>query len=614
MKEQEFQSMNLVVVGHVDHGKSTIVGRMLADTNSLPLGKLEQVREHCRRNSKPFEYAFLLDALKDEQAQGITIDAARCFFKTKKREYIIIDAPGHIEFLKNMVTGASRAEAALLVIDAKEGVQENSKRHGYLLSMLGIKQIAILINKMDLVDFNEQVYQSIMKEYSFFLEQLGITPEIFIPVSGFGGDNVVTKSSEMSWYAGNTVLEQLDDFRAVEIDLNQPFRMPVQDVYKFTSDGDDRRLVAGTIDTGQLNAGDEIVFYPSGKRTKVKTIELFNHDHCTSLAAGYACSLTMTDQIYIRRGEMAAKFNEKRPRTAKVIKANLFWLGRVPFQKNKKYYLKLGSAKVGVQVDAFLRIIDASTLDAVKKDLMEANEVAECVLRLDKTLAFDIASDIEATSRFVIVDDYEIAGGGIITEALKDDTSWIRDKIIRRNSKWESSNILSDKRATRYGQKPTLVLVTGSKETGKKRIAKELEQKLFNEGRFVYYIGMSNVLYGIDADIKIENSQENKNEQLRRVAETLHLMLDAGLIIIATVRDLTVSDMNIIEAIVNREDILLVQTAESSLSADKLEQNQLDVDLFVKQDDLESEKLIKAEMVKRKLIFSYNASVEKFRL
>ncbi len=191
------EDMNIVIVGHVDHGKSTLMGRLLADTDSLPEGKLEQVKETCRRNSKPFEYAFLLDALKDEQSQGITIDTARCFFKTEKRDYIILDAPGHIEFLKNMITGASRAEAALLMIDAKEGVQENSRRHAYMLSMLGIKQIAVVINKMDLVDYDEAVYERVKEEYIEFLKQISITPKFVLPVSSFAGENIVKKSDKM---------------------------------------------------------------------------------------------------------------------------------------------------------------------------------------------------------------------------------------------------------------------------------------------------------------------------------------------------------------------------------------------------------------------------------
>ena len=222
--------MNIVTVGHVDHGKSTVVGRLMADTGVLPEGKLEQIRENCRRNSKPFEYAFLLDALKNEQAQGITIDTARCFFKTEKRHYIIIDAPGHIEFLKNMVTGASRAEAALLVIDAARGIEENTRRHGYFLSMLGIRQVAVLVNKMDLVAYRQQVYDDIRTAYADFLHKIGITPASFIPVSGMQGDNIAGHSANMPWYDGLNVLEQLDRFQAVPEPEDRPLRLPVQGV------------------------------------------------------------------------------------------------------------------------------------------------------------------------------------------------------------------------------------------------------------------------------------------------------------------------------------------------------------------------------------------------
>lgn len=268
--------MNIVVVGHVDHGKSTVIGHLLADTDSLPKGKLDAIRESCKRNSKPFEYAFLLDALKNEQSQGITIDTCRCFFKTEKRRYIIIDAPGHIEFLKNMVTGASRAEAALMVIDASHGVEENTRRHGYYLSMLGIRQIAVLVNKMDLIGYDQNKYETICQEYTAFLKEIGIVPKTFIPVSARVGDNIAAPSAEMPWYQGMTVLQALDSFENIQPSHQLPFRMSVQGVYKFTAGGDSRRIIAGTVDSGVLHTGDEVVFYPSGKHTRVKDFEVFN--------------------------------------------------------------------------------------------------------------------------------------------------------------------------------------------------------------------------------------------------------------------------------------------------------------------------------------------------
>lgn len=223
------ERMHIVITGHVDHG-STVIGRLLADTGSLPDGKLALVRTTCERNAKPFEYAFLLDALKDEQAQGITIDAARVFFKTARRSYVIVDAPGHLEFLKNMVTGASRAEAALLVIDAREGIQENSRRHAFMLAMLGIRQIAVLVNKMDLVGYSRDVFQRLAAECHEFLGRIGVTPAWCIPVSGFLGDNLVARSATLPWYDGPTVLDALETFDNRPPLTSAPFRMPVQGI------------------------------------------------------------------------------------------------------------------------------------------------------------------------------------------------------------------------------------------------------------------------------------------------------------------------------------------------------------------------------------------------
>src|SRR3982751_1606913 len=232
--------MGIVIVGHVDHGKSTIIGRLLADTGSLPGGKLEQIKDLCARTAKPFEYAFLLDALKDERAQGITIDAARVFFRTPKRRYLILDAPGHVEFLKNMVTGAARAEAALLVLDAGEGIQENTRRHAYLLSMLGVRQIAVVVNKMDLVGSRQEDFDAFARDLGGFLGSIGLEPAAIIPVIGREGDNLANRSATMAWYTGPTVLEALDAFRSQGEAVDGPFRMPVQAVVKLTHRGGDR--------------------------------------------------------------------------------------------------------------------------------------------------------------------------------------------------------------------------------------------------------------------------------------------------------------------------------------------------------------------------------------
>ncbi len=409
------ERLSLVVVGHVDHGKSTIIGRLLADTGSLPDGKLEQIRELCARTARPFEYAFLLDALKDERAQGITIDSARVFFTSAKRTYVIIDAPGHIEFLKNMVSGAARAEAAFLVIDAREGIQENTRRHGYLMGMLGIRQVAVLINKMDLVAHDERVYQSLVREFGRFLGQVGVTPAGFIPVSGAQGDNLTRRSAAMSWYRGPTALEMLDDFRPEPSAVEKPFRMPVQDVYKFTAQGDDRRIIAGTVESGRLAVGDTVVFHPSGKRSRVRSIEAFNGSAPRHTTAGSATGFTLDEQIYVSRGQIAAREGEPAPKAASRIAVSLFWLGKRPLVTGRDYILKLGSARVRARLESVERVIDASDLELTEqKPRVDRHDVADCILRLKTPVALDLVDELAGTSRFVLVDDYEISGGGIV--------------------------------------------------------------------------------------------------------------------------------------------------------------------------------------------------------
>ena len=541
--------MNIVIVGHVDHGKSTVIGRLLADTHSLPDGKLEQVRADCELNSKPFEYAFLLDALKDEQAQGITIDAARVFFKSSLRPYLILDAPGHIEFLKNMITGAARAEAALLVIDAAEGVQENSRRHGYMVSMLGVHQLAVVVNKMDLVNWDEAVYDRIVAEYSAFLEQVGIRPSCFIPVSGRGGDNIADRSGNLPWYTGPTVLDALDAFRSEPAPVEQPFRMPVQDVYKFTKQGDDRRIVAGTIDSGTVRVGDDVIFYPSGKKSRIKSLEAFNRPVQSRAEAGFAVGFTLQEQIYITRGEVATLESEPRPQVTTRLRVSLFWLGREAMVKRKEYLLKLGTARVTARLEEVLRVMDASNLEtAQQRNAVQRHDVAECVLKLDRAIACDLAEDIPTTSRFVLVDDFEIRGGGIVREALPDRQTAVRDRVLLRKYKWEPSIIQPEQRAEKYNQKAALILVTGEHESDRKGVAKALEEKLFEDGKVVYFLGIGSVLYGVDADI--ERKPENRQEHMRRLAEVANLMLDAGIILVVAAAELTQDDLAVIKTAV----------------------------------------------------------------
>ena len=542
--------MNIVIGGHVDHGKSTVVGRLMADTGSLPEGKLEQVRAHCARNSRPFEYAFLLDALKDEQAQGITIDSARVFFKTALRDYILIDAPGHIEFLRNLVTGAARAEAALLVVDAAEGLQENSRRHGYMMSMLGIRRLAVLVNKMDLVGYDRDAFDRIATEYREFLGTLGVEPEAVVPVCARDGGNIAQRSREMPWYDGPTVLELVDTFPVEPPPTDQPFRMPVQDVYKFTSGGDDRRIVAGTVESGTASPGMELVFYPSGKRSRVKTIESFNREPPTSASAGEATGFTLTEQVYVARGEIATRSDELPPRVGTRIRASVFWLGRESMVPGREYGLRLGTTRTTAHLETLHRVIDASNLSAQEgKTCIARHDVAECTLRLARPIAFDRTEDLASTSRFVLVDGYEISGGGIVRDAMVDPHAAVHEGVLIRNAKWESSLITRERRASRYGQHPAMVLVTGADEAARKVAAKSLESLLFDEGRAVYYSGIGNVVYGVDADLG--RAKEDRQEHIRRLGEVANLMLDAGLILVATASELAEEEAALVRATIS---------------------------------------------------------------
>lgn len=549
------EQMNIVFTGHVDHGKSTVVGRLLSDTGSLPDGKLDQIRRDCERNSKPFEYAFLLDALKDEQSQGITIDAARVFFQSDKRDYIIIDAPGHIEFLKNMITGAARAEAAFLVIDAEEGIQENSRRHGYLLSMLGIRQVCVVVNKMDLVDYNQQVYNKIVRKFTRFLKSINLHDVEFVPVSGREGDNVYHRMDKMSWFKGDTVLELLDKFEKGESLEKLPMRMPVTDIYKFTNYDDNRRIIAGTVETGTLKQGDEIIFYPSGKKSKINTIESFNTEPLTQAVSGMATGFTMEEQIYLSRGALACRVDEMPPKVGNCLKVSLFWLGREALVPGKEYYFKTGTSKVRCQLTEISKVINASTLDSQSKmERVERHEVADCVFTLQKAIAFDLVMDLPQTSRFVLVDEYEIAGGGIIRDVDDHRQNEYSEKLIKRQLEWENGIVTELDRMQQYQQRPALILVTGELGGGKKEFAEQLEKKLFSLKKNVYYLGYRSLQYGLDSDLRdgrhYRRTQVLREEHIRRISEISHIMMDAGMFFIVKIDKLTYEERDLIQLLI----------------------------------------------------------------
>jgi bifunctional enzyme CysN/CysC len=562
-------AMNLVVVGHVDHGKSTLIGKILSDTGSLSSGKLEQVKAFCAANSRPFEYAFLLDALKDEQSQGITIDSARCFFKTKKRKYIIIDAPGHIEFLKNMITGAARAEAAVLVIDAHEGVQENSKRHGFMLSMLKIDQVVVVINKMDLVNYDQKAFNAIVSEYSKYLEKIGIKPIAYVPASAIKGENLIKSSPEMTWYKRSCLLDLIDSFEKEKSKEEQPFRFPVQDIYKFTQENDYRRILAGTVATGTIKIGEEVVFMPSRKHSKIKTIESFNCLPKNQIVAGSATGFTFDPQIYIQPGEVMCKMSEKENwiQRGTTFKANLFWLGKNPMVKRRTYKLKIATMRSDVFLNEVINIVNSSDLSKeINRNKIYRHDVAECILETTNPISFDLAQNIAHTGRFVIVDDYEISGGGIITENVQQDSrSAFLSKEFANQQKyrWNRSLIKQHDRQKILGHKQKLIIVTGEDNEKNLAVAHCLEKSLFKKSMQTYFLGFSSSSHD---DINIRDNIKDRSNHINQIARIAHHCMAAGLVVISLIPELEQEELEEIKRLNENNNIFVVKVEENLCS------------------------------------------------
>ncbi len=554
--------MRLVIVGHVDHGKSTLVGRLLSDTDSLPDGKVEFVQDICDQQGKEFEFAFLLDALEEEQEQGITIDTSQIFFKTEKRPYCIIDAPGHKEFLKNMVTGAASAEAALLLIDANEGVQEQSRRHGYILRLLGLTEVAVVVNKMDLVGYKQEVFDKIKDEYTQFLGSMEVKAKEFIPVSAKLGVNIAKSAKEeMSWYDGPTVLEMVDRFASKASQVNRPFRMPVQDVYKF----DLRRIIAGRVESGRVKVGDEIVFSPSNKRGTIQSIEAWNVPELPASAeADDSTGFTLTEQIFVERGEIASLVDES-PIVTTTFEANVFWMGKNRLEKGKTYYLKLTTQNVECEVAEFKRAIDASTLETLaNQDYINRNDVAELVLKTRQPVAFDLFGTVAETGRFVLVDEYDVCGGGIITHYTPmTDVDRLRDETRFRDSHWVQGNVTSEMRAYRNGHLPALILFTGKPGVGKAQLAQSLEEKLFHQNFQSYLLDGRNVQLSVAADLKPDQIRQT-HESVRRFGEVAKLFTDAGHVVISTSNIFNQEDHSSLDLLVAPNPVIEIQVTNDA--------------------------------------------------
>jgi len=509
----------LVVVGHVDHGKSTLIGRLLFDTQSVPDGKAERIEAACKAEGMEFEYAFLMDALLEEQAQNITMDTTRVPFRTPRRSFTIIDAPGHKEFLKNMITGAASADAAILLVDAQEGLKEQTKRHGFLLSLLGLKQVVVAVNKMDLVDYDPAVFHRIQAELTDFLGRLGVVPSHFVPIAAKFGHGMLKPSELMPWYRGPALLEALEQFRATPPVEGAPLRLLVQDIYRF----DARRIVAGLVEAGSVAVGDPIIFSPGGKRSRVKSIEVWPPADGTPapVAAGRAVAVTLEDELFVERGQVGAP-PEDRPYEARVFTARLFWLHAEPLKVGELVPLRLGTQQVEARLIGIQRTLDAVSLDSNSGPISEVkhHEVAEVRLRVRRPIAFDPGGRIPSLGRFVLMRGRRIAGGGVIDSVVLDDSATAESRLAAPAT-----------RAALLGHRGVVIWMTGLSGSGKSTVAQGLEKRLLNAGILTTILDGDILRTGLSKNLGF--TDDDRRENLRRAVELALHLADAGVVVIA---------------------------------------------------------------------------------
>jgi bifunctional enzyme CysN/CysC len=516
--------LRIVIVGHVDHGKSTLVGRLLHETGSLPEGKLEMLRAVSARRGMPFEWSFLLDALQTERDQGITIDTTQIRFRTPSRDVVLIDAPGHAEFLRNMITGASQADAALLIIDALEGVRDQTRRHGYLLQLLGVKQVAVVINKMDRVDFGAARFAEIRDEISAHLTGLGIAPQAVIPISARDGDGVAGRGARMPWYRGPTVVEALDALEGARALEQLALRLPVQAIYKF----DDRRIVAGRIESGSLNTGDEIVIMPAGKIARIRSVEAWPVTPVGGgQTAGRSVGITLDRELFLERGDVIAHVGNA-PRDTRRLRARIFWLHDKELTTGEQILVRLGTRECRAVVVAIEKAVDPGELSSIENRSIARNHVGEIDISLAQPVAADPYSNNPRTGRLVIEVGGRIAGGGLVLSVEAGQRAVPVDIVP------VESALRPDERSARYRHNGAVVWLTGLPAAGKSTLARALERRLFGKGGSPILLDGDTMRAGLNNDLGF--SPADRSENIRRLAEVAtHLARNGHIAIVAAV-------------------------------------------------------------------------------
>ncbi|WMC09235.1 sulfate adenylyltransferase subunit CysN [Oceanimonas pelagia] len=522
LKQHESKSLlRFITCGSVDDGKSTLIGRLLFESKMLfedQLAAMEADSKKYGTQGEDIDFALLADGLAAEREQGITIDVAYRFFSTDKRKFIVADTPGHEQYTRNMVTGASTADAAILMVDARKGILTQTRRHSYLMSLLGIRQVVVAINKMDLVNYSEDTFRKIKEDYAQFAEQLNLDNITYIPMSAFKGDNIVEPSANMPWYHGTTLMGYLE---TVEVDDTRmqraPFRLPVQWVNRPNLDF---RGFAGTIASGVVKPGDRIRVLPSGKESTVDRIVVHGGD-LPEAVAGQSVTLTLKDEIDISRGDVISTA-EAPVETADQFESTLVWMHEDPLLPGRPYLLKIGTKTVTASVTDIKYQVNVNTLEHVAAKKLDLNGIAVCNLSLDRAIAFDDYQSNKDTGGFILIDrlSNNTVAAGMLHFSLR----------RSQNIHMQHVDVNKEARALSKGQKPAVLWFTGLSGAGKSTIANLVEKKLHAQGNHTYLLDGDNVRHGLNKDLGFTDA--DRVENIRRVAEVSKLMVDAGLIVL----------------------------------------------------------------------------------
>ncbi|MEE3046018.1 MAG: sulfate adenylyltransferase subunit CysN [Pseudomonadota bacterium] len=547
LKAQEEKSLlRFITCGSVDDGKSTLIGRLLWDSKLIfedQLAALESDSRKVGTQGGEIDFALLLDGLQAEREQGITIDVAYRFFSTDKRKFIVADTPGHEQYTRNMATGASTADVAVILIDARKGILTQTRRHSFITSLLGIKHVVLAVNKMDLIDYDQSKFDEIVAAYNAFAAQLNYSSITAIPLSALRGDNMIEASANTPWYSGPTLLAHLEDIQVEQDAINKPFRLPVQWVNRPNLDF---RGFSGTVSSGRVKPGDEIVVTASGQTSKVKEIVTFD-GNLDEAIAGQAITLTLEDEIDISRGDVLAASDAK-PEFADQFEARIIWMHEDHLLPGRPYLIKMGAQVTSAQISDLKYKVNVNTLEHVAGKTLELNEVGIANISADKALAFDPYDENRHSGRFIIIDRFTNAtvGAGMVNHSLRRAT----------NIKWQEMDINKQARAYQKGQKSVVLWFTGLSGAGKSTVANLVEKKLHALGKHTYTLDGDNVRHGLNKDLGFTDA--DRVENIRRVGETAKLFVDAGVITLVSFISPFKSERQLARSLVEKDEFIEV--------------------------------------------------------